>query len=98
MIEKEHMGNGLVRVTFRVSQEIWADSIALVGEFNAWDPHSLLLHQSRSDEDWTVTIDLESHRSYRFRYVVNGKEWMDDDHCDGCELNVYGTFDSVVCT
>jgi 1,4-alpha-glucan branching enzyme len=98
MIEKESLGNGHVRVTFRVSQEIWADSIALVGEFNDWDPHSLPLHQCRGDEGWSVTIELEAGRTYRFRYVVDGEEWMDDDHCDGYELNVYATSDSVVRT
>jgi hypothetical protein len=44
MLEKETLDNGMVRVTFRVSYEIWADRIALVGEFNDWDA---LLHQRR---------------------------------------------------
>jgi len=37
MLEKESLEDGYVRVTFRVSHYIWADSIALVGEFNDWD-------------------------------------------------------------
>jgi 1,4-alpha-glucan branching enzyme len=98
MIKKQGLGDGHVRVTFCVSHEIWADSIALVGEFNDWDPHSLLLQQSRADAEWSVTIELDPGHSYRFRYLVNGEEWMDDDHCDGSEPNLYGTFDSVVRT
>jgi 1,4-alpha-glucan branching enzyme len=98
MLEKQDLPNGHVRVTFILSPEIWADSIALVGEFNGWDPHTLLLHQSHRDEGWSVTLELETNRSYRFRYLVDGSEWMDDDRCDGCEPNVYGSFDSVVRT
>lgn len=96
MVEKVDLGNGQVRVTFRVSQQIWAASIALVGEFNDWDPHSLPLRQSHDEGDWSLTLELGTGRSYRFRYVVNGEEWMNDNHCDGCELNEYGTFDSIV--
>jgi hypothetical protein len=41
---------------------------------------------------------LEANNSYRFRYLVDGEEWMDDDHADGYEANVFGGFDSVVST
>jgi 1,4-alpha-glucan branching enzyme len=98
VVDKEGLGNGRVRVTFRVSHVIWADSIALVGEFNGWDPHSLPLRQSHAEGDWSVIVELEAHHTYRFRYLVNGEEWMDDDHCDGYEPNIYGSSDSIVRT
>ncbi len=98
MLEKEDLGNGNIRVSFCVSQEIWADSIALVGDFNDWDPQSLPLHQSHDEDNWSVTLDLGRGHSYHFRYVVDGKEYMCDDHCDGCGLNGDGMVDSVVCT
>lgn len=34
MLKEEPLDNGMARVTFRVSHEIRADRIALVGEFN----------------------------------------------------------------
>ena len=98
MLEKETLDNGMVRVTFRVSHEIWADHIALVGEFNDWDAHAHFLRQTRGDEEWHIALELEAGRSYCFRYLVNGEEWMDDDHADGYEPNAYGGFDSVVRT
>jgi 1,4-alpha-glucan branching enzyme len=98
MLEKEPLANGCVRVTFRVSQDIWADDIALVGEFNNWDTHTHLLSQTSADKDWHIALDLETGRSYRFRYLVNGEEWMDDDHADGYTPNPYGGFDSIVRT
>ncbi|NOZ29523.1 MAG: hypothetical protein GXP39_15920 [Chloroflexi bacterium] len=71
MLEKKDLGNGMVRVTFRLSQHIWADHIALAGEFNDWSTHSHLLEQTRDDEDWHISIDLPAGRTYRFRYIVD---------------------------
>jgi 1,4-alpha-glucan branching enzyme len=98
MLEKEVLEDGYVRITFRVSHHIWADSIALVGEFNDWDAHSDLLRRTHDDGEWHISLVLETNRSYRFRYLVDGKEWMDDDHADGCEANPFGGFDSVIFT
>ncbi len=98
MLEKESLENGYVRVTFRVSHCIWADSVALAGEFNDWDPHSHSLLQTHEDGDWHISLILEKDRAYRFRYLVDGREWMDDDHADGYRANAFGGFDSVVST
>jgi 1,4-alpha-glucan branching enzyme len=98
MLEKERLENGNVRITFRVSHYIWADTISLVGEFNDWDAQSHPLRRSRDDGEWHISLLLKANSSYRFRYLVDGKEWMDDDHADGYEPNPYGGFDSVVST
>lgn len=98
MLEKQLLGNGSVRVTFRVSRNIWVDGIVLVGEFNDWDPSRHPLRQTRGDGEWHVSLVLEAGRAYRFRYLVDGTEWMDDDHADSYEPNPFGGFDSVILT
>jgi 1,4-alpha-glucan branching enzyme len=98
MLEKELLENGTVRVTFRISHYIWADSISLVSDFNGWDACSHPLHQTRDDGEWHISVVLQRNRTYRFRYLVDGREWMDDDHADGYEPNPFGGFDSVVFT
>ena len=98
MLNKEPLENGYVRVTFRVSHYIWADGIALVGEFNDWDPQSHPMRQTRDDGEWHISLVLKARNSYRFRYLVDGKEWMDDDHADSYEPNPFRGFDSVVTT
>jgi 1,4-alpha-glucan branching enzyme len=98
MLKKEVLVNNKVRVTFEVSRHIWADRITLVGDFNNWDAHSHLLQQTRDDEDWHISVELEVGRSYRFRYLVDGWQWMDDDKADGYETNPYGGVDCVVYT
>jgi 1,4-alpha-glucan branching enzyme len=96
MLEKESLENGCVRITFRISHHIWADGIALVGEFDGWDAQSHPLRRTDDDGEWHISLVLEANSSYRFRYLTDGKEWMDDDHADGYESNPFGGFDSVV--
>jgi 1,4-alpha-glucan branching enzyme len=98
MLTKEKLDNGMVRVTFRISSYVWADSITLAGEFNDRDTARHPLQQTSSDEYWHISLDLEPGRAYRFRYLVDGKDWMDDDHADRYEDNPFGSLDSVVVT
>jgi len=83
---------------WQTRSSVWADRIALVGAFNTWDAHAHLLRQTRDEAEWHVSLELEAVHSYCFRYLVNGEEWMDDDHADSYEPNAYGAFDSVVRT
>lgn len=96
MLEKEAMGSSTMRVTFRVSKQLWADQVALIGEFNDWDPHTHLLQQTDLDTDWHITLELEMGHSYHFRYLVDREHWMDDDRADGYMLDAFGRVDSVV--
>jgi 1,4-alpha-glucan branching enzyme len=98
MLKKEALGDGRMLVTFQVSKHLWADRVALVGEFNNWDPRSHFLRQTHGDADWHVTLELEAGRSFRFRYLVDGERWIDDDRADGCAPDPRGGFDSVVRT
>jgi 1,4-alpha-glucan branching enzyme len=96
MLEKENLSNGRVRVNFSVPSCIWADQIALVGEFNGWSAEGHLLQRSECDANWHIALELEAGRSYRFHYLIDGKEWMEDDRADGYEPSPQGAVDSVV--
>jgi 1,4-alpha-glucan branching enzyme len=87
---------GLVRVTFELPSTMWAERVNLVGEFNDWDTTTTPMTRNRSDANWKVTVELEQGRRYRFRYLVDGKEWLNDWHADDHEENPYGSYDSVV--
>jgi hypothetical protein len=53
-----------------------ADSgVALVGDFNDWDPRATPLHADR-DGVWTVTVPLRPGR-YRYTFLVDGT-WRGD--------------------
>ena len=63
-------------------------------------PRTEIARQRRELEDqpagWKVTVELEDGSRYRFRYLVDGKEWLNDWHADDHEENPYGSYDSVV--
>ena len=97
MIKKESVKEkGLVQVIFELPGTIWAERINLVGEFNDWDTRATPMRQNRSDTEWRATVELEAGRRYRFRYLVNGKEWLNDWRADDFLENPYGSYDSVV--
>jgi 1,4-alpha-glucan branching enzyme len=87
---------GRVQVTFELPATRWAEQVNLVGEFNDWDTAATPMSHSRSDAPWRVTIGLAPGRRYRFRYLVDGKEWLNDWHADDFLENPYGSYDSVV--
>ena len=96
MIEKEPTKANRVRVTFLLPSNLWADRVNLVGEFNDWDTTATPMRRNRTDANWRVTLELEGGRRYRFRYLVDGKEWLNDWHADDHAANPYGSYDSVL--
>ena len=83
MIKKEMIsGTDHVRVTFAMPSAGWADRVNLVGEFNDWDTTATPMFQTRADANWQVTVELKAGERYRFRYLVDGREWFNDWHAD----------------
>jgi 1,4-alpha-glucan branching enzyme len=96
MIQKEPLKGNQVRVTFTLPSNMWAERVNLVGEFNDWDTAATPMKRNRSDANWKVSIDLKAGRAYKFRYLIDGREWLNDWHADDHEENPYGSYDSVV--
>jgi 1,4-alpha-glucan branching enzyme len=97
MITKEPVAEkGRVLVTFELPSTMWAERVNLVGEFNDWDTTATPMTHNRSDANWKVTVELEAGRRFRFRYLVDGREWLNDWHADDHLENPYGSYDSVV--
>jgi 1,4-alpha-glucan branching enzyme len=87
---------GKVQVSFILPSNMWADRVNVVGEFNNWDTMATPMNRNRSDANWKATVELKAGKRYRFRYLVDGKEWLDDWHADDHVENPYGSHDSVV--
>lgn len=86
--------SGRVRVCFELPPCLWADRVAIAGEFNDWDESATPMRQG-DDGVWRAIVDLPCGRQYEFRYVVDG-EWMTDLHADGFATNSYGTDNSII--
>jgi len=71
------------KVTFSVDAELLAGAkeVALLGEFNAWDPSDYAMRKLK-DGSFTKTIELEVGREYQFRYLVDGERWINDTAAD----------------
>lgn len=85
------------QVTFVLPKEAApeAESVCVLGEFNNWSQDAHPLRRLKNG-DFTVTLELESGRSYRFRYVIDGWKYENDWYADRYEPNPYGGEDSVV--
>jgi 1,4-alpha-glucan branching enzyme len=88
-------GGKTCRVTFTMPAEVGAQEVYLCGEFNDWDESSHPL-QRRKDGRFSTTLTLETGRSYRFRYRVDGERWENDWAADAYVPNPFGGDDSVV--
>ena len=61
------------KVTFKISAEqlAGAETVALLGEFNDWDPAALPMKKSKKG-DFSASVTLNNDQEYQFRYLVNG--------------------------
>lgn len=71
------------KVTFKLTEEQAqsADSVQLVGEFNDWSAKAKPMKKLKNG-GFTQTVDLESGKEYRFRYLLDGKTWENDWSAD----------------
>jgi 1,4-alpha-glucan branching enzyme len=97
-IKKEPLKTGPVcRVTFVLPKEAApeAETVCIIGEFNSWSRDATPLKR-RPNGDFSVSLDLETGRSYRFRYLIDGCRFENDWKADRYESNPFGGEDSVV--
>ncbi|TPW15300.1 MAG: hypothetical protein FD129_921, partial [bacterium] len=57
-------------------------SVHLAGEFNGWSATAWPMSDADGDLVWTLTTPLETGRSYQYKYVVDGTEWVTDPHAE----------------
>jgi 1,4-alpha-glucan branching enzyme len=93
----EHDGRTIARVTFLLPNSVWADVIYLVGDFNDWSRKANPLKRDQNGA-WTITVDLETHKVYQFRYLCDNSHWINDTEADAYIRNLYNTDNFVIVT
>ena len=83
------------KVTFELPAEYAGGRVCLCGEFNGWSPDATPMTR-RKDGRFSATVTLQQGQSYRYRYLVDGEQWVDDPDPDAFVDNGFGTKDSVV--
>lgn len=90
-IERLHRPAAHEGVTFALRAPE-AGRVAIIGDFNGWDPSANPLH--RQDHEWAVTLRLKPGR-YRYSYVVDGSTWRADPRTPSADDD-FGTPTSVI--
>jgi 1,4-alpha-glucan branching enzyme len=88
----------LYKVTFTVPAEAAADSkkVALVGEFNDWNPEQAIALKKQKDGSFKASLELAAGE-YQFRYILDGEKWENDWEADKyVPAGVEATENSVV--
>jgi hypothetical protein len=71
-----------------------ANSVALVGDFNDWDPAATPMHAS-STGVWSVQFPLAPGR-HEYAFVVDGKHWAIDPAAPSAPADDFGSPNSVI--
>lgn len=70
--------SNLAEITFSMRADAsQVKSIAVVGDFNDWEPDRDLLIDENNDGIWSVTLKLEPGR-YEYMFILDGQEWVPD--------------------
>lgn len=102
MIKKQFIKNKpLVKATFTLPLEAApkAKKVALVGEFNDWDLEKAIPLKKQAKEGvFKALVELETGKSYEFRYLIDGETWENDWQADAYAPTPFGEENSVVIT
>jgi 1,4-alpha-glucan branching enzyme len=95
MIEKRQFlkTKPVCKVTFKLKTE--AESLALVGDFNNWNEASTPMKKAK-DGTFSVSVEMESGREQQFRYLADGRKWLNDEAADKYVTTALGSENSVV--
>lgn len=98
MLKKQQLKSRPVcKVTFRLPRDVEADTVAIVGDFNGWDPSKHQMEQLKSGE-YKLIMDLDQDQEYEFRYLVDGDRWYNDQQADRYVTNEFGGENSLIAT
>ncbi len=92
---KSRGAKGKARVTFTVDPRVGAQAAAVCGEWNGWSADAGVMDRD-AEGGFSVTVELDAGRAYRFRYLLDGQRWDNDWAADAYVRNDFGGDDSVV--
>ncbi len=87
-------GSRWVIVTFTVAENGVDGEVALVGDFNRWEPTATPMRGHGGARMASVTV--EAGRRYAFRYLAEGGTWFNDEAAHDYQPNEYGGSDGVI--
>jgi len=92
---KSRKAKGRASVTFTLDPRVGAQTAAVCGEWNDWSTGADAMRRD-AEGGFSLSVDLEAGRAYRFRYLLDGRRWDNDWAADAYVRNDFGGDDSVV--
>jgi 1,4-alpha-glucan branching enzyme len=85
------------KVTFELPSDATTGvkKVALVGDFNNWDPNANVLSRNK-DGLFSATVLLEQGHEYQFRYLMDDSRWENDWAADKYVQSSFGNCDNSV--
>ena len=70
-------------------------SVALVGDFNAWDPRATPMRRQGQGDLWTAQVEL-ADGLHSYAYVIDGEQWQPDPGAPLSPETPFGLRSSVI--
>lgn len=97
MITKTLRKDDTVQVCFYTEALPEAESVHLVGSFDAWDSKAHAMRRLK-DGRFMAIKRFELNCRHEYRYLVNGEMWINDAEAESYTPNPYGSDNCVVTT
>lgn len=98
-LTKETKGKGThTTVTFTVGKNEAPSeaNVILLGDFNGWQTNDSSYQMEKKNGTYVKSIELETGKSYEFRYLSEDKGWFNDHAADAYVPSPYAGIDNSV--
>ena len=86
------------KVTFSLTKDeaLNAEKVQLLGDFNEWNVEEAIDLKKFKNGTYKTTIDLETEKSYQFKYLIDSTKWENDSTADSYVNNGIDANDNFV--
>ena len=97
LIKQYNQTKPVCKVTFKLAKDHVnsVNQVSLAGDFNRWDIESIPMKRLKSG-DFTASVNLERGREYQFKYLRDGRSWLNEQEADKYVINEFQGENSVV--
>lgn len=87
----------ICKVTFKIDadQSNGATTAQVIGSFNNWDQTENVMKPLKTG-GFSLSLDLETGKEYQFRYLLDGKIWINDPESDAQQSNEFNEMNDIL--
>ena len=89
---------GVCRVSFTLPESVanLAETVAIVGDFNHWNPYKNIMKKDKNGK-FKATVELPIGNEYQFRYLIDYNRWENEWGADGLVKTPFeGVYNSAI--